>query len=162
MSSFGSQVRKRLEELRKAEAEVPVIINRVAENATIAAVDAATEATPPNGGAAITGVNTRTGSLSQRWTLDSITKPVNGRTELRNNLQYASYVDQGHRVDRHFTSHLAIEGGTLVGKPNGDGGLVVGTKTAYVKGLYMVKRAKGKYRSEVRRMLDWEIRRALS
>jgi hypothetical protein len=162
MSSFGADIQRRLDELKKAQADVPRIINRVAEAATIAAVDKATEKTPPNGGAAIAGVNARTGDLAQHWTLDSVTRPVNGKTELVNSMQYASYVDKGHRVDRHFTSHLAIEGGMLVGKPAGDGGLMVGVKTDYVPGRYMVDEAKKKYRSEVKRMLAIEVREALS
>ena len=162
MATFGADIQRRLDELRKAQADIPRIINRVAEAATIAAVDKATEKTPPNGGAGIAGVNARTGDLAQHWQLDSVTRPVNGKTELVNTMQYASYVDQGHRVDRHFTSHLAIEGGMLVGKPAGDGGLMVGVKTDYVPGRYMVDAAKKKYRSEVERMLAIEVRRALS
>ena len=77
-------------------------------------------------------------------------------------MQYASYVDQGHRMDRHFTSHLAVEGGMLVGKPAGDGGIMVGVHTGYVPGRYMVDKAKEKYKSEVKRMLAIEVRRALS
>lgn len=53
MSSFGSQMRKRLEELHKAGQDVPRIMADVAEGAMIAAVEKATERTPPNGGAPI-------------------------------------------------------------------------------------------------------------
>ncbi len=162
MASFGADIQRRLDELKKAQADVPRIINKVAEAATIAAVDKATEKTPPNGGAAIAGVNARTGDLAQHWQLDSVTRPVNGKTELVNTMQYASYVDQGHRVDRHFTSHLAVEGGMLVGKPAGDGGLMVGIKTDYVPGRYMVDEAKKKYRNEVHKMLKAEVEKALS
>ncbi len=166
MATFGADIQRRLAELKKAQADIPRIINKVAEAATIAAVDTATEATPPNGGAAIAGVNARTGDLALHWTMDSITRPVKiaggYRTELVNKMQYASYVDQGHRMDRHFTSHLAVEGGKLVGKPAGDGGLMVGVHTGYVPGRYMVDKAKEKYKSEVKRMLAIEVRRALS
>lgn len=162
MATFGADIQRRLAELRKAQADVPRIINKVAEAATIAAVDTATEATPPNGGADIAGVNARTGDLAQHWQPDSVTKAVRGKTELNNTMQYASYVDQGHRMDRHFTSHLAVEGGMLVGKPAGDGGLMVGVHTGYVPGRYMVDKAKDKYKSEVKRMLAIEVRRALS
>lgn len=162
MASFGADIQRRLDELKKAQADIPRIINKVAEAATIAAVDKATEKTPPNGGTSIAGVNARTGDLAQHWTLDSVTRPVNGKTELVNTMQYASYVDQGHRVDRHFTSHLAVEGGQLVGKPAGDGGLMVGVKTDYVPGRYMVDEAKKKYRSEVHKMLKAEVKKALS
>ena len=65
MSSFGSQMRKRLDELRKAGQNVPKIMAEVAEGATIEAVRVATENTPPNGGAAISGTNTRSGDMAQ-------------------------------------------------------------------------------------------------
>lgn len=162
MSSFGSQLRKRLNELRKAGEDVPRIMAEVAEGATIEAVLVATENTPPNGGAAISGTNTRSGQMAQHWQTDSQTSPTmaggSAKTILANNMQYASYVNDGHRVNEHFTSHVAIEGGVLVGKPNGDGGLVVGTKTTYVKGLYMKEKAIGRYRTVVRTELDKRVR----
>ena len=162
MSSFGSQMRKRLAELRRAQQDIPAIIDEVAETATMAAVEKAAENTPPNGGAKIVGPNLRTGELAQAWVTDSVTTPNRGKTLLANNKMYASYVNDGHRVDKHFTSHLAIEGGQLVGKPDGDGGLVVGTKTQYVPGLYMKEKAIGVYRDTVRRMLQQKVREALS
>ena len=161
MSSFGSQMRKRLAELRRAQQDVPAIIDEVAEVATLAAVEKAAENTP-NGGAKIAGPNLRSGDMAQSWATDSVTTPNRGKTLLANLQQYASYVNDGHRMDKHFTSHLAIEGGQLVGKPDGDGGLVVGTKTQYVPGLYMKEKAIGVYRDTVRRMLQQRVREALS
>lgn len=162
MSSFGSQMRKRLAELRRAQQDIPAIIDEVAETATMAAVEKAAENTPPNGGAKIAGPHLRTGEMAQSWATDSVTTPNRGKTLLANLQQYASYVNDGHRVDKHFTSHLAIEGGQLVGKPDGDGGLVVGTKTQYVPGLYMKEKAIGVYRDTVRRMLQQRVREVLS
>ena len=163
MSSFGSQLRKRLAELHKIGADVPNIMAAAAEGATIEAVRVAQDNTPPNN-APIKGVNTRSGEMAQSWQTDSITTPkrVAGgvQTELNNNMQYASYVNDGHRVDEHFTSHVAIEGGVLVGKPHGDGGLVVGTKTTFVRGLYMKEKAKGRYRTVLRKELDMRIKEA--
>ena len=162
MSSFGSQMRKRLAELRRAQQDVPAIIDEVAEVATLSAVEKAAENTPPNGGAKVVGPNLRSGDMAQSWATDSVTTPNRGKTLLANLQQYASYVNDGHRVDKHFTSHLAIEGGQLVGKPDGDGGLVVGTKTQYVPGLYMKEKAIGVYRDTVRRMLRQKVREVLS
>lgn len=165
MSSFGSQMRKRLEELHKAGQEVPKIMTEVAEGATIEAVRVATENTPPNGGAAISGTGTRSGELAQHWTTDSQTAPAytNGsvRTLLANNMMYASYVNDGHRVDKHFVPGLAINGGMLERLPEGTaGGIMVGVKTAYVKGLYMKQKATGRYRDVVRMELDKRVREA--
>ena len=162
MSSFGSQMRKRLAELRRAQQDIPAIIAEVAEVATLAAVEKAAENTPPNGGAKLSGPHLRTGEMAQSWATDSVTTPNRGKTLLANLQQYASYVNDGHRMDKHFTSHLAIEGGQLVGKPDGDGGLVVGTKTQYVPGLYMKEKAIGVYRDTVRRMLQQKVREVLS
>lgn len=156
-------MRKRLAELQKAGQNVPKIMMEVAEGATIEAVNTAANNTPPNG-AKIAGTNTRSGDMAEHWQTDSQTVPtyIGGsvRTVLANDMQYASYVNDGHNVDEHFTSHVAIEGGVLVGKPHGDGGLVVGTKTTYVPGRYMKEKAIGKYRDVVRKELDKRVREA--
>jgi len=165
MSSFGSQMRKRLEELRKAGQDVPKIMMEVAEGATIEAVRIATENTPPNGGAAIAGTNTRSGDMAQHWATDSQTSPVftggSARTALANNMQYSSYVNDGHRMDKHFVPGLMINGSMLQEEPDGEGGIMVGTKTPYVPGLYMTEKALGKYRSVVRTELGKRVREAL-
>lgn len=165
MSSFGSQMRKRLEELRKAGENVPKIMEEVAEGATIEAVRVATENTPPNG-AQIAGTNTRSGQMAQHWATDSKTQAVysSGRvkTELNNNTQYASYVNDGHRLDKHFVPGLHIDGdeGPVYFDASQEGGIMVGTKTTYVKGLYMKQKAVGKYRTTVRKELDKRVREA--
>lgn len=161
MSSFGSQIRKRMGELRKAGEDVPKIMAEVAEAATIEAVRVATENTPPNG-APIAGTNTRSGQMAQHWELDSQTKPVmtggSVQTTLANNMQYASYVNDGHRMDKHFVPGLIENGGLLERVDPDVGGIMVGTKTTYVKGLYMKEKAIGKYRSVVQKELDRRVR----
>lgn len=77
-------------------------------------------------------------------------------------MDYASYVDQGHRMDRHFVPGLYIdENGQLARNVDGKGGLVVGTKTKYVKGEFMADKAKEAYQKTVLVELDKEIRRLL-
>ena len=163
MSSFGSQIRKRLEELRKAGESIPDIMYEVAERATVEAVRVATENTPPNG-SAIAGTNTRSGQMAQHWALDSQTKPVmtggSAQTSLRNDMQYASYVNDGHRMDKHFVPGLIENGGLLERVDPDVGGIMVGTKTTYVPGKYMKEKAIGKYRSVVRKELDKRVREA--
>ena len=164
MSSFGSQMRKRLDELRRAGENVPKIMAEVAEGATIEAVRVAAEKTPPNDGT-LAGTNMRSGQMAQHWATDSVTTPVvtggSVRTELNNNMQYASYVNDGHRVDKHFVPGLIVNGGRLEMAPDGvDGGLMVGTKTPYVKGLYMKQKGIGKYRSVVRSELEKRVKEA--
>ena len=163
MSSFGAQMRKRLNELRKAGQDVSKIMAEVAEGATIEAIRVATENTPPNDGT-IAGTNMRSGDMAQHWATDSQTTPIvsggSVRTELNNHMQYASYVNDGHRVDKHFVPGLIKNGSLLERSPDGSGGLIVGTKTTYVKGKYMKQKAIGKYRSVVRIELDKRVREA--
>ena len=163
MSSFGSQIRKRLAELRKAGESIPDIMYEVAEGATIEAVRVATENTPPNG-SAIAGTNTRSGQMAQHWELDSQAKPVmtggSAQTSLRNDMQYASYVNDGHRMAKHFVPGLIENGGLLERVDPDVGGIMVGTKTTYVPGKYMKEKAIGKYRSVVRKELDKRVREA--
>lgn len=166
MSGFGSAMRKRFAKLREAGEDVKAIMAEVNQGATIAAVTAATQATPPNGGAPLKGVNTRTRVLADAWGNDSITAPAwvgNGcETHLKNRTNYATYVNDGHRMDRHFTVHVALEGGQITGKPDGDGGLMVGTKTTYVPGLYMKEKGIGKWKTVVRFELDKRVRERFS
>jgi len=155
-------MRKRIRKLHQAGQNVPKILEEVAEGATIEAVRVATENTPPNGGAVIAGTNTRSGDMAQHWTLDSITEPMGGgpafTTVLANNMQYASYVNDGHRMDKHFVPGLVINGNLLEQDPDGEGGIMVGTKTSYVEGKYMKEKAIGRYRSVVRTELEKRVK----
>ena len=155
-------MRKRIRELHQAGQNVPKILEEVAEGATIEAVRVATENTPPNGGAAIAGTNTRSGDMAQHWTLDSISEPMGGgpafTTVLANNMQYASYVNDGHRMDKHFVPGLVINGNLLEQDPDGEGGIMVGTKTSYMEGKYMKEKAIGRYRSVVRTELEKRVK----
>lgn len=160
MSSFGSEMRKYLKKLEKAGQDIPKIVHDVAKVATVAAIEAATNATPPNGGAEIAGTNTRSGSLAQHWTTDSTIEPVEGTTYLANNMQYASYVDQGHRMDKHFVPGLHVVDSHLNYDANFPGGITVGTKTTYVPGLYMTEKGVGKYRQVVRSELQKRVEEA--
>ena len=166
MAGFGAEPRRYMKRLHKAGVKVRELVIDAAKTGTMAAVETAQEHTPPTGGAPIKGVNTRTGEMSLSWAADSqIIPTVSGdtiTTMLCNNKQYASYVNDGHRMDKHFTTHVAIENGMLVGKPDGTGGLMVGTKTGYIPGLYMKEKATGKYKTTVRYMLQDAVRRAMS
>lgn len=161
MSSFGSQIRKRVAELHKLEADVPKIIDEAAETATIEAVRTATQHTPPNG-AKIAGTHARSGEMAGAWAVDSVTTPVRGKTILANNQQYASYVNNGHRMDKHFVPGLIVNGDLVERVDPSIGGMMVGTKTKYVPGLYMKEKAIGKYRDTVRAMLKAAVEEARS
>lgn len=85
--------------------------------------------------------------MKASWATDSEIKPVKRGnayvTHLRNNVQYASYVNDGHRMDRHFVPGLYVNpySDLLEYDPNYKGGLMVGTKTQYVPGIFMVDAA---------------------
>lgn len=167
--SYTVSLQQRLQQLKKAQAELPGILYKTAKNATMRAVEAAADATPPKKGTGrLPGTNTVTGELKAHWATDSKVEPMGGAlsgggsymTVLANNMDYASYVDQGHRMDRHFVPGLYIdENGQLARNMDGKGGLVVGTKTKYVKGEFMTDKAKEAYQKTVLAELDKEIRR---
>lgn len=161
MSTFGQATRKRLEQLRKQGQNVPKIMVEVIEGATDAAVERATELTPPNG-SSISGTGTRTGELAQAWAIDSTTKATVTvgavRTTLANNMQHASYVNDGHRMDKHFVPGLIINGSILEKVDPSLGGITVGTKTPYIKGVYMKQAAIGRYRNVVKTELDKRVK----
>lgn len=100
---------------------------------------------------------------------DSITAPVGGAlsggttfmTVLANNMQYSSYVNDGHRVDKHFVPGLVVNGNLLEEDPDGEGGIMVGTKTTYVKGKYMKEKAIKRYRTVVKTELNKRVREVL-
>lgn len=142
---------ERMEELKRAQAQMPDILADIAETATLRAVKKAAELTPPKEGPVITGTHDIASGMKQHWESDSQTTPVRQGsgwvTLLANDKEYASYVDEGHRMDRHFVPGLYInpESGLLEYDPAAEVGLVVGTQTTYVPGLHMVDAAKEEY-----------------
>ena len=163
--SYQVSLQRRLQELKKAQQSLAPTLIKVAKGATQRAVEAAQDATPPKAGTGrLGGTNTITGELKEHWATDSVVEPmVSGgkyRTELNNDKDYASYVDQGHRMDKHFVPGLYVdENGQLNYDPAAKVGLVVGTKTKYVKGEFMVDKAKEAYEKAVLTELDKEIAR---
>lgn len=157
MSSFGATIRKRLAKLRELGEDVPKVIDEVNTEATTEAVRIATENTPPNAGR-LMGTGARTGQMAQHWTLDSEIESKDGKTFLRNNMQYASYVNDGHRMDEHFVPGLTVNNGMVERIHAEDGGIMVGVRTKYVRGYYMKEKALGKWRSIVRAELDKRIK----
>ncbi len=80
------------------------------------------------------------------------------RTTLANNMQYSSYVNDGHRMDQHFVPGLIVNGNMLEKVDPSLGGITVGTKTPYVQGKYMKQAAIGRYKNVVRRELDKRVK----
>lgn len=108
------------------------------------------------------GANMIAGELAEHWAADSQTVPTAATdgfmTALVNNMEYASFINDGHRVDKHFVPGLYIDPATGLlsmdlKKPKGVG-LVVGTKTTYVEGLHITDAAKDAYEEAAEAELD--------
>lgn len=157
---------ERIAQLQDIEARFPGELSAIAKGATIRAVEKATELTPVGVEKPLAGTNTRSSGMKQDWAAKSKTTPQRRGntyvTELNNDKKYASYVNDGHRMDRHFVPGLVInpESGMLEYNPDGKGGIVVGTKTKYVKGLFMKEAAREEYHRVVRMEVD-RLRRML-
>lgn len=65
-----------IKKLEAAQAALPEMLADVARNATLRAVEAAQDKTPPTTDS-LSGTNTRTGELKQHWATDSRTEPQN-------------------------------------------------------------------------------------
>ena len=153
--ALGDGLRARLAELEKQFPDTRGRIAAIAEGATLRAVERATELTPPNTfeDGEQRGVNMISGEMAEHWATDSSVTPVGATfaTVLANDKEYASYVNDGHRVDKHFVPGLYIdEDGLLSRDLERDVGLMVGTKTTYVEGLHITEKAIDVYDEVVR------------
>lgn len=144
---------KFITELKKEREALHANLDMIAREATFAAIEAATNATPPVDD--LSGTNTRSGELKAHWATDSSTEPEKrGRkriTRLANGISYASYVNDGHRMDRHFVPGLYINpySDLLEYDPAYPGGITVGTKTTYVPGLFMAEKGEEAFKAAV-------------
>ena len=159
--ALGDALQKRMEELAKRQPMIEKRLAEIAEGATLRAVEEAAAKTPPNTykDGEIRGVHTITGELAEHWATDSQTAPGQSGgqfiTALANDKQYASYVNDGHDVDKHFVPGLYVDDeGVLSMDPARDVGMVVGTKTKYVPGLYMKEAGVDKYKEVAEKELD--------
>ena len=78
-------------------------------------------------------------------------------------MEYASYVNDGHRMDKHFVPGLYLNetSGLLEYDPGkrSEVGMMVGTKTKYVEGLHMTDAATETYKQTVKTEADALCRR---
>lgn len=156
-------LRQRAERLRAVTKDLPGMFDRLARDATIRAVEKAAELTP-TGMDKPAGTNMQTGHMKQSWATASQTQPQRRGgehvTTLANDMEYASYVNDGHRMDRHFVPGLYIDNGVINYDPTAKVGIVVGTKTSYVPGLFMVDEAEEVYKKTVQREADRIVKEA--
>lgn len=119
------------------------------QNACDVMVNAAKEHTPHEGDGKKRGFNVISNSLQDSWGAEfkkSDKTGELGKVSLFNNKEYAKYVQEGHKVTKHFVPWLykddmgTLSYETFHAQPMF--GLVVGTKTPYVKGVDMIGPAK--------------------
>lgn len=160
-----------LTKMQRAQKDFHGVLAKACKKATIRAVEATTEATPPKadtGRGPYIGTGTVTGELKQHWATDSQVEPViSGSkifTALKNNLPYAGYVNDGHRLDRHFVPglHINEHTGLLEYDPGADVGIIVGTKTKFVKGEFMVDKGKEAYVETLKEELGVQVKELLT
>lgn len=153
-------LKERVKQLQKARPEVERRIVKACKDATMRAVETATEKTTVGLEKPLAGTNAVSSNMKDSWDSSSETTPQkNGNaytTILANNQNYASFVNDGHRMDRHFVPGLAINpySGMLEINLGKQVGIVVGTKTKYVPGVHMVDDAKETYRQVLEKELS--------
>ena len=154
-NEFGNELEKRMLDI--SEKVGLDAIKKCQEVATIGAVQEAVANTPPNLEGTADG--NATGTMSNSWHTDSITKPNDKfETYLVNNMQYASFVNDGHRLDKHFVPHLFLLNGKFHYNPSKEGGIMVGVRTQYIKGYYMKEKAIRKFEERFEKAINqtWE------
>lgn len=120
---------------------------------------AAKEATPPKWDAPNRGRNTFTGALADSWRY-RVRMNQDGSIDvlLSNNMPYASFVNDGHKMNQHFVPWLYVDSSGFLSrhKPiSGEQlfGLVVGNKTKYVPGADMVGQAEDRFNEVFDRLM---------
>lgn len=144
-------LKARIDTFKRNRNPVGYAIMDAQKAAATAMVDKATELTPPVDGGPPRGANAYTGQAKAGWWKDSIVEPnkkdLTYTVQLINNTEYIDFINDGFRMDRHYVPGLVINEATgLLDKLDPSaGGIVVGTRTSYVEGLYMREQARDAY-----------------
>lgn len=144
-------LKERVKQLQKARPEVEKRIVAACKGATMRAVETATDKTTVGLEKQLSGTNTVSSNMKDSWDSSSETTPKKSgntyTTVLANNKDYASFVNDGHRMVEHFVPGLVKDpySGLLSFNEDRKGGIMVGTKTKYVPGVHMVDDAKETY-----------------
>lgn len=85
-----------------------------------------------------------TGDAKAKWHTNKAYKVINGfSARLYNNSAYIGYINNGHRIEPHFVPG-EWEGDVFKYDPLLKKGVVMGSKTKYVKGKFMLEKASGR------------------
>lgn len=142
---LAEQLNKLAEQAKGHERALRKGIEKNARIACEAMEQAAKDHTPHSGDGKKRGFNVINDSLQESWMAEykpSQKKKEVGSVSLTNDKPYAIYVQNGHKMKKHFVPWLYKDGmGTLSYETNQSQplfGLVVGNKTPFVKGVDMV------------------------
>lgn len=146
---IGNDIRAYSNRIKEIQKHVSKQTKRNVKDACYEMVARAKECTPPHEGEE-RGRNTVTGNMARHWDSSFDIRNGNINVTLYNNVQYASYVENGHKMDKHFVPWLYIDGTNTIARHQpapGEPlfGLVVGTKTKYVKPEHIVDKAKSRF-----------------
>lgn len=144
---LGEKLRKLMDSVPKMREQIIAGIEQNISDAADMAVLAARQASPhPNDGKR-RGFNVITGELAAHWSWRYVKENSGskqnlfGAVYLYNDTSYASFVQNGHVMHKHFVPWLYIDAmGTISYETNHNlpmFGLVVGTRTKYVEGRDM-------------------------
>lgn len=85
-----------------------------------------------------------TGDAKAKWQTTKSYKVTNGfKARLFNNSAYIGYINNGHRMEQHFVPGEWV-GNKFEYDPFSKEGVLMGSKTKYVKGKFMLEKATGR------------------
>lgn len=98
-----------------------------------------------------------TGDAKAKWQTKKAYKVANGfRARLFNNSEYIGYINNGHRMEPHFVPGEWV-GDKFEYDPFSKDGVLMGSKTKYVKGKFMLEKASGRAEKFLIRKANTEI-----
>lgn len=159
MAVFGDAIRKLGNKYNEARQHIKDDVAQALEETTQIVIEEAEYNTPPVDGEDDRGIGQITYELKKSWRRDSITYAQFRNDEIYTVLwsktPYASFVNDGHTLDKHFVNHLHknYSTGLLDKLYHVEGGLVVGTLTSWIEGRFMKEAAIEKFHKEFRRIL---------
>lgn len=117
--------------------QFPKEFDRVAENVLNEAIDVAEihakDLTP-----------SISGDAKAKWKTAKAYRVVNGfKARLYNNSAYIGYLNDGHRMAMHFVPGYWVDN-EFKYDPKAKEGVIMGSKTKYVKGKFMLEKASGR------------------
>jgi len=124
---------KFIKELKAIPREFDRVVPKILDETVLVAETYAKDLTP-----AVTG------DAKAKWQVAKSYKVANGfKARLYNNSAYIGYINNGHRMESHFVPGEWV-GNKFEYNPFSKEGVLMGNKTKYVKGKFMLEKASGR------------------